>query len=258
VNLSHRNFVTNSDFLIFTDLDDTLISTTRKTNFSKNVETGAFGRDGKPSSHIYSERLEILKSLQNSFKIIPTTARTFESYRRTIFWKDFHFGDAVLNFSGTLIQNGEVDRDWESEMKKRYKSIPNLKEIRADFQNFVSKNMGEKSPIVKNIENFYINIYNKSFRENKKISSEVENLVESFKKEQNLNDFYIYKNDASFALIPNFLNKSVGVQHLIDQFKPKIVFGAGDNTTDFPFMELSDFYIIPKNSQLDKKLKESF
>jgi hypothetical protein len=244
-----------SKFFLFTDLDDTIISTARKTDFRQKFEVGAFNQEGQPSSYIYKEQKELFETLLPIFKIIPTTARSLESYKRTIFWRDYDLGDAVLNFSGTVLRNGKVDLEWQSQMNENYKKLVSLEELKNSFQNFIQKEMNSRSPVVKNIENFYVNIYNKRFRENPKVSQEVENLVKGFKRENKLDEFYIYKNDASFALLPNFLNKSFGVEYLIEKEKPKLVFGAGDNLTDFDFMSLSDYFIVPKKSQLHKSFK---
>jgi len=46
--------------------------------------------------------------------------------------------------------------------------------------------------------------------------------------------------------LPNFLNKKFAVEHLIKVHNPILTLGAGDNSTDLDFMNLTDFKIVPK------------
>ncbi|MDQ7085455.1 MAG: hypothetical protein Q9M36_11240 [Sulfurovum sp.] len=45
---------------------------------------------------------------------------------------------------------------------------------------------------------------------------------------------------------PHFLNKKFAVAYLIEEYKPILTLGAGDNISDLDFMNLADFKIVPK------------
>jgi trehalose-6-phosphatase len=80
-------------------------------------------------------------------------------------------------------------------------------------------------------------------------------VIEDFMKQNGLeNLFYIYQNDASFGILPNFLNKKFAVEYILNRDKPSLVLSAGDNISDLDFMKLAHFSILPKGSSLENKL----
>jgi len=248
--------VSNKIFL-FSDLDDTLIQTTRKTDFSKEVIVGGYNSSGDISSYIYKNTKDFLDKMLESghFEFIPTTARNLASYSRTIFYKHYRFEYAILNFSGVIIQNHHVDLHWETEIRKKYFKLQlNIFDLLQLTERFFYENLEKKyMPIIKNIDNQYISIYNKKFRENPEMTKKVSKVITEFIFKNKLNnDFYVYKNDASFGILPKFLNKKNAVQYLIERYKPPFVIGAGDNVSDLDFMNLADFSLIPTGSTLNK------
>jgi|GEM_PF-489930 len=248
--------VSNKIFL-FSDLDDTLIQTTRKTDFSKETIVGGYNSAGEVSSYIYKNTKNFLDRILSSghFEFIPTTARNLESYSRTIFYKNYNFEYAILNFSGVIMQNHRVDLHWETEMRKKYFKLQlNIFDLLQLTERFFYENLDKKyMPVIKNIDNQYISIYNKKFRENPEMTKKVSQVITEFIFKNKLNtDFYVYKNDASFGILPKFLNKKYAVQYLIERYKPSFVIGAGDNVSDLDFMNLADFSLIPTGSTLNK------
>jgi len=258
--------VSNKIFL-FSDLDDTLIQTTRKTDFSRETIVAGYNREGEASSHIYKSTKKFLDKIIESghFEFIPTTARNLESYSRTIFYKSYSFEHVILNFSGVIIQNNRVDFHWQTEIKKNFFKLSiNIFELHQLTERYFYENLDSKyMPDIKNIDNQYISIYNKKFREQPEMSKMVSQIISKFIYTYKLNsEFYVYKNDASFGILPKFLNKKNAVNYLIERYKPSFVIGAGDNISDLDFMNLADFSLIPRGSTLNKitgeYIKQSF
>jgi hydroxymethylpyrimidine pyrophosphatase-like HAD family hydrolase len=112
-------------------------------------------------------------------------------------------------------------------------------------------------PAIKNIDNQYISIYNKNFRDNPEMTKMVGKIITKFIFKYKLNnEFYVYNNDASFGILPKFLNKKYAVQYLIDRHNPPFVIGAGDNVSDLDFMNLADFSLVPQKSTLNRIMSE--
>jgi hydroxymethylpyrimidine pyrophosphatase-like HAD family hydrolase len=250
--------MSNDKIYLFTDLDDTLIYTKRKTDFSRETLLGATNREGEVSSYIYKNVKDWLDKMVKSgmFEIVPTTARNLESYMRTLFYREYKFSNAILNFSGTILHNCEIDREWDEIVQKQYRDIPEISEVLNWTNTFFRKNLQkEMIPTIKSIDNLYISIYNKNFREEPEISAIVGKFVQSLLEERGLlDDFYIYKNDASFGILPKFLNKKFAVEYLIERDRPQFVMGAGDNISDWDFMNIGDFSIVPRGSNLNRKI----
>jgi len=247
----------SSKIFLFSDLDDTLIQTTRKTDFSRETVVGGYDKEGKISSYMYKNSKYFLDKIMDSghFEFIPTTARNLESYSRTIFYKNYNFEYAILNFSGVIIQNNRIDIHWQTEVKRNFFKLSiNIADLLQLTERYFYENLDSKyMPIIKNIDNQYISIYNKKFREQPEMTKLVSKVVMEFIYKYKLTtDFYVYKNDASFGILPKFLNKKNAVNYIIERYNPPFVIGAGDNVSDLDFMNLADFSLIPRGSTLNK------
>lgn len=92
--------------LIFTDLDGTLIFSAGKKQPGDIV---CEYKDGVEISCISSRQAELLPSLTG---VIPVTTRSVEQYRRIRFPEGFSPEYALVDNGGTLLINGEPDREW--------------------------------------------------------------------------------------------------------------------------------------------------
>jgi len=240
-----------SRIFFFSDIDDTLIQTKRKTDFTQNTVVGGYTKDGEENSYFYEgTKLFIDTLIASNITFIPTTARNRDSYERTVFAKEKAIRYVILNFGGTVLVDGEIDQEWEEKMKASYAKIIPIDNLFGQLNNrLVSVNV---ELIVKIIDGFYISIYNKFNLDNKGVLSEVKECLNVFLEEHV--DFYLYENDNSFAILPKCLNKKFAVQYLIEKNNPILTLGAGDNISDLDFMNLSSFRLIP-NKVLIKLLK---
>ena len=235
---------------LFSDIDDTLIQTKRKTDFSKTTIVGAYNKEGEENSFFYEGTKRFIdKLLEANITFIPTTARNLESYKRTIFYKHNKIKYVILNFGGLILKNGAIDKEWENNIKQKYQTIISLEEIFYKIQTIFKQNNLEM--VIKIIDNYYISIYNKKYLDNKEILKKLKTILEKFIEDNN--DFYLYENGNSFGILPIFLNKKFGVEYLIKQYNPILTIGAGDNLSDLDFMNLTDFHLIPTNSFINYK-----
>lgn len=227
----------------FSDIDDTLIQTRRKTDFTRSTIVGGYNKDGEENSFFYEgTKLFIDTIMDSNMMFIPTTARNLESYNRTVFSNDKRIKYVVLNFGGVILINGKIDKTWENNIIESYAGIIAIEKLNELLSNALKATKVEL--VIKIIDNFYISIYNKFNLGDKGVLYEVKNILKEFINKYS--DFYLYENDNSFALLPNFLNKKFAVEYLIKQYNPILTLGAGDNNTDLDFMNLTDFKIIPK------------
>jgi hydroxymethylpyrimidine pyrophosphatase-like HAD family hydrolase len=236
--------------LFFCDLDDTIIQTGRKTDFTKSPIVAAYNKKGNASSYIYPGVKMFLEGIISSGVLfIPTTARNIESYQRTRIISGHSPKYVVLNFGGTILVDGKVDAFWDKEMRSKYEKIKSLSEI----INEVSKNLdSDKYNLsVNSIDGFYVNIHNKRFTDSEPLLVEMKRKLELYIEDNK--DFYLHINGNSFAILPSFLNKKNGVEYLISKINPSLVLGAGDNPSDLGFMRLADFSLVPKDSIIYKQ-----
>ena len=83
----------------FSDIDDTLIQTKRKTDFNKKTIVGAYDKNGDENSFFYEgTKIFIDTIIKSNITFIPTTARNLNSYKRTIFYNNKAIKYAILKF----------------------------------------------------------------------------------------------------------------------------------------------------------------
>ena len=236
----------------FSDIDDTLIQTRRKTNFDKNTVVGAYNKEGEENSFFYKGTKVFIDSiLKSNITFIPTTARDLNSYKRTIFYNEDKIKYVILNFGGTLLIDNEINKDWEDKMKLEYQKINSLNDTYQNLLNDFQK--ANLNLVVKIISGFYISIYNKYNIDDAGILQDVRKVLNDFISKNS--DYYIYENDNSFGILPNCLNKKFAVEYLIKKENPILTIGAGDNISDLDFMNLTNFHLIPNNSFIHKNYK---
>ncbi len=231
--------------IFFSDIDDTLIFSKRKIDFNRQIEVGAWNREGEPFSYFYKETKFLLDILLKAGIIfIPNSARNLESYQRTVFYQNKNIKYAILNFGGLILENNQIDKKWEKKVTQKLTKL-NLEKLK----NKLEKKFKFEIQI-KIIDGFYISIYNKFHRGEKKYSQKIDKILRKFVKNK---DLKLYSNIESFALYPKFLGKERAMKYLLKKLNPTFVIGAGDSDADLEFLNLSDIAIIPTKSNLMKK-----
>jgi len=228
----------------FSDIDDTLIQTTRKTDFTRKTIVASYDREGKESSFFYEgTKLFIDTLIDAGINFIPTTARNLDAYKRTVFYKNKKINYVILNFGALILVNNKIDKKWNNYIQAKYKSIISINEI---YNKLIVK-LKEKyiDVTIKIIDTYYISIYNKNNLDDKNIMRKIKKQLELFLLEYS--QFYLYENGNSFGILPIFLNKKFAVNYLIKKELPIFTIGAGDNISDLDFMNLTDFKFLPKN-----------
>jgi hydroxymethylpyrimidine pyrophosphatase-like HAD family hydrolase len=226
----------------FSDIDDTLIQTKRKTDFSKNTIVASYTKEGEENSFFYEGIKLFVDTIINAgMTFIPTTARNLASYERTILYNNPAIKYVILNFGGLLLVDNKEDQAWTKAMNDSYSKITPLSLLYTKIsQHFRSDNLKLQ---VKIIDSYYISIYNKFDLDNPEMIKNIRESLETFLAIEK--DFYLYENGNSFALLPHFLNKKFAVEHLIKIHKPLLTIGAGDNISDLDFMQVADFKFLP-------------
>ncbi len=227
----------------FSDLDDTLIQTRRKTDFSQNTVVASYDKEGNESSFFYEGTKLLIDTLISSgITLIPTTARNLDSYKRTVFYTNNSIKYALLNFGGLILVDNKIDQEWSKLIAQKYSEILQMDTVyNTLLDHFEEANLDLQ---VKIIDGYYISIYNKNNLDNTEILGRIQESLELFVVEHK--DFYMYENANSFGLLPNFLNKKFAVEYIISKYAPILTIGAGDNISDLDFMKLSTFKLLPE------------
>lgn len=245
--LENNNLV---ESILFLDLDDTLFQTKFR---NKNGLYPATKTENSQNISYMTEYqntfLNMILSLEN-IKIIPLTARILDQYNRTFISKNKKITLVSLYFGGLILENGIKDIIWEEQIKNNYEKMKlPLNQMYESILEFLDKSKFRISIL----DNYYISIKNKDKK------SETENifLLEKIK-EIITDEYFIHFNNNNIAIVPNFIDKKEVAKYFISKYNPKMTIGMGDSISDFNFMSICDFKIIPSKSQIEKLLFTSF
>ena len=245
--------------IVFMDLDDTIFQTSRKCG-AGFLRPAALDAAGQPSSYFNPQQYNFLKLLDKRSWVIPTTARNLESFRRVQLnlmqnQNQPQSQGAILDYGGLILKpTGERDQNWHEYMCGLTKqATPMLLEIKSLVEGIIKcEGLTCQVRIISEGElNFYVlaKNYNSKLSELALIKS---SLIELLGAEDAV---WIHSNDNNLAIIPNFLNKSEAVSYFLKTYVEKDysglpIIGMGDSLSDFNFMHLCDFMMLPSKSQL--------
>lgn len=238
--------------ILFIDLDDTIFQTKRKNQNGINPVTQH--EDPKNISYM-THAQDIFTDIFFSYpdiEIIPVTARNIEQYSRTYLSNNPKINIFVTCFGANITINNTVDPFWENFIKEQYMNLkPEL--------NFVM----EKIIKIANKENFNIHLSEDKYIVIKNKSKDVN--VYTLQNQILKNDiieflddkYFLHFNSNHLSVMPRFIDKKCAVEYLINKYQPQLTIGAGDSLSDYNFMSLCNYKIIPHNSQIENLLLSS-
>ncbi len=236
--------------LFFTDLDDTLFSSLRKHDDTGDLRPEAFLKNGDPIC--YSDaRQRRLRALMNHAEalLIPVTARSIEAFSRS----GVHGYSKAICANGAVILNadGSCDRAWEEHIRDRLRDAQQpLLDFERACQDWVRQHDLRIWLVTEEgVGHIYCVI--------KSNGSNIDALVNKAAQLRRAPPPWagtIHHNGNNLAIIPAGVSKTLAVAHLCTElqaiYPESVSFGVGDSRSDWSFMNLCDFAVLPTRSQL--------
>ena len=230
-------------FIVFTDLDDTLFTSLRKAPPGGSHQPVAFLRDGAPISYASPVQQAWFAHWQAHALVIPVTARNLDAYRRVSL--DFRH-HAIINYGGLILNpDGSLDAAWQEHSAGQARSSQaRLTALAADAARF-----GEDLHI-RLIEDqgicFYLLIKSRS---GAPLDAAAAHLAAQLRPGEQL-----HHNANNLALLPPWLDKAHAVARVLalyrQQYGSILSIGMGDSRIDLAFMRQCDFLLAPQHSQI--------
>ncbi len=238
---------------LYIDLDDTLFQTKYKNPKAKIQATlSESGRINSYMSLAQQQWLDIWLE-KSDVRLIPVTARSLSQYQRTNLSQDPRIQLAVTYFSGQILKQGQIDRDWQSLWQEKMQDLPvPLAQVHTQMQACIETHRTDPAHFrLFDVDGFYISV--KAARDCP--LEEREACFSAFRALQP--EGYIqHENVRAFSWLPTFLDKKYAVEYLKEIYPADLHLGMGDSHSDWGFMSLCDFQIMPQGSQLQRLLTD--
>ncbi|ASJ70723.1 hypothetical protein IMCC3135_03050 [Granulosicoccus antarcticus IMCC3135] len=239
--------------IIFSDLDDTIFQTARKMPDGE-LEHATLASEALNGSHSYMSPPQSLMMdwLLGSTRFIPVTARSTEALERC----KLPFDDYQVCSNGAVIlmPDGTRDLEWfETTKGHADAAAESLNALLSFVQN---------QTVPDRFRCWIVEEFGTGFYFCVKSNEGADRLDEV---EEGLGDiagiqFVRHRNDNNLSFTPAAISKRHAVEYLAAKLLDEArvpVFGMGDSLTDLPFMATCDMLVIPRNSQIDRKILHS-
>ena len=208
--------------------------------------------------------LSFYKLLTSGSEIIPVTGRTFVAYERACDrLQGLNVSEyAVISHGALILKAGQVSKDWlhhiQSEIEPAQKSMRRIVSAVEGIQ----ENLGQELTI-RLLEDQGVPCYvSIKSADRSGIMGVKDQILNHLYGQRILPDtFDVHINEDNIAFKPAYACKKRACEFLLNHFdinrEGKMLVGAGDSLSDFPFMDLCDFMLVPPDSQIRDELNKN-
>lgn len=231
--------------ILFSDLDRTIIHSSKFLKESLNPEIVEFNKDKKPISYMEKEALLLLNELSNNLLFIPVTTRSLEQYKRiNLKIKPLY---SITSNGGIILKNNEPLKSWDDFIKNNI-SNKNYIEIKNKLKS-INKYLTRELTFIDNVFFFSKINDNNSFE----LNYELDNILKCYDWTYTIQGNKIY-------IMPKFISKENAINYILQNelSRDNFIITAGDGKLDYNFVFLPDsnLSIVPLNSELYNLIKD--
>jgi hydroxymethylpyrimidine pyrophosphatase-like HAD family hydrolase len=247
---------------IFLDLDDTLFQTLRKCPSEvgrDKLEARAYLSDGSENSFATPKQQWLWDWLNAGFKVVPVTGRDEQAFARV----NLPFTEEVVLNHGAVVldKQRQVDVEWMSQMMA---ALPPFQEklmlLWQEVEEFVKLENGFKPRLVNDFDITWYGVVKHADGTEATLRRLLDQVIRNHPLVID-GSLYWHLNGNNLAVLPKILNKESAVSFLLkkyhQQYPEILTFAAGDSHSDAAFLALCDYAIVPKHTQLGKRLMDS-
>lgn len=214
------------DFIIFTDLDGTIIRSAKNRAKTDIVVERKNGEEITCVSAKAASKLAVLKNT------VPVTTRSIEQYRR-IEIPGFAPEFAICGNGGNLLKNGEICEEWRQFSDGEFKKCADeMEKCRAIFE--LDEN-----------RSFEIRLVDGLF-----LFTKSENVMKTLERTRGFGKLTCFSVGAKVYAFPRALDKGAAAERFLQRrnFSGKIIC-AGDSIPDIPLLNIADIAVFPEDLQ---------
>ena len=229
------------------DLDRTLIYSNKfiKEGNAQDVMEAEV-KDGKVISYMSSKAFQMLGKISERVQFIPVTTRTMEQYKRIGLLRRIQHRYAIVANGGTIIEDGKVNQQWKSIVKKRLDGeCISLGEAMDRFKRISSPVWVKKTKTADDL--FFYNIVDTQMIPMGELSD--------FEKEMESAGWRMVHHSRKLYFIPKCVSKGDALLHIskkTDGFGD--VISSGDSVLDIEMVGVSKQFISPIHAEIYKTM----
>lgn len=214
------------EFIIFTDLDGTLI---RSAKNRAETDIVVEWKNGEEITCVSGKSAKLFSVLKNT---IPVTTRSIEQYKR-IAIANFAPEFAICGNGGNLLINGEICAEWRKFSDNEFeKCSDEMEKCRAIFERDENRS-------------FEIRLVDGLF-----LFTKSDNVAKTLERTSGFEKLSCFSVGAKVYAFPKALDKGLAAQRFLQSrnFRGKIIC-AGDSIPDIPLLNIADIAIFPEDLQ---------
>lgn len=242
----------NAPIVVLADIDDNLCHTTKK--FRRYVgdeqtcgQPCVFDPAGAALSYRSQKQEALLDWLMSGTTVVPITGRNTEKFRQV---KLGFTGYAIVSFGGLILKpDGTPEPGWYDHIASAAQAEQDvIRDLLAGVTKSATQ-IGEKLK-VQLITDAGLNLFLKVQHPDNN-QAELDALGAVLKKLVP-GTWTVHLNEGQLCAYPGFLGKNFAASYFLENLAGphSLVVGSGDSFTDLCFMELCDFALTPKQSQI--------
>ncbi|MBU6175341.1 MAG: hypothetical protein KGQ60_16135, partial [Planctomycetes bacterium] len=247
-----------NSIVTFADLDETLFSSKLLPTEERSSEPAALGESGEIVSYAAPRQKSLMWMLRQAGAVVPVTARSRHAFSRVLIPFD---GYAILSHGAVVVKpDRSVDLDWQEMIKTKVKALSDSLQHLVD-EILRSRNSGTLRTWLVKEDGIEVYVVVKGISAD---CERLESLHSEFLSDWMLRNsgYQIHRKGRHLVVIPKEISKMAAVEYLMQVMRkqtPNLTFvGIGDSDSDFGFMRLCDYMIIPPASQLRDSLIDSW
>jgi len=241
--------------VVFTDIDETLTRSARRSPPEPDALLAATDRAGEPTSYQSPAQGALFALLCGADRVVPVTGRSVDAYRRVRL--PFHAEAVVHHGAVVLHEGGARDEDYHALVAAELRAADEvLASAFARVTNWIPRARCPLRVYRQVVDGLTAEVCVKHVDpEGRELGEGGDELEAAW---ASLDGVRVYRNGNNLALLPAAVDKARAVAwlraRLLDRLGPLMTVGVGDSVTDYGFMAACDFYVVPSGSQLDGRI----
>jgi hydroxymethylpyrimidine pyrophosphatase-like HAD family hydrolase len=224
--------------LFISDIDKTLLYSNCPGNVCVEYS------EDRPVTYMTATAVATFNQIISSGRLlfIPCTLRSYEQTSRIGVFNKIKERIFICDNGFSVYEDGQLDKSWDDEMQERLKHYPNAPTL-TKIRECVESNHLNVCKIKSNRDAFYTLIFT--------CADEASYGMQLLSACMNNDPYRLELQGRKLYVIPDFLDKSLAVEYIINKFTPECIITSGDSSVDQKFVCLGDVKIIPSHSTIN-------